>query len=141
MKDLLKSSAISIGIALTVFCAVGVIFDFIYGGNFVMENYNFSKMVMGCILVGLGFGLPAIVYQNDRIALPMQCVIHMGTGSVIYILVAFCVGWIPTERGIGFCLGAIAGQLVTAGLIWLAFLLYYKRMACEINKKIRESEE
>lgn len=139
MKDLLKNSVISIGIALTIFCGVGVIFDFIYGGNFVMENYDFSKMVIGCMIVGLGFGVPAIVYKNDKLALPMQCVIHMGIGCIIYTLVAFNVGWIPKERGLGFCFGAILGQLAVAAFIWMAFLLYYKRMAYEINKKIKET--
>lgn len=139
MKNLLKSSVISIGIALTIFCAVGVIFDFIYGGNFVMENYSFSKMVIGCMLVGLGFGAPTIVYKNDRLALPMQCVIHLGIGCIIYTLVAFNVGWIPAEKGLGFCFGAILGQLAIAVIIWIAFLLYYKKMAEEINRKIKET--
>ena len=138
MKDLLKSTIISIGMALTIFCAVAVIFDFAYSGNFVMKNYNFSKMVMGSIIVGLGFGIPTIVYQNDRIAMPIQCLIHMGIGCIVYTLVAFTVGWIPTEKGIGICLCVIAGQLAVSVLIWIFFFRYYKKMAYNMNKKIGE---
>lgn len=138
MKDLLKNSIISVGMALTIFCIVGMIFDFIYHGNFIMENYNFSKMVIGSILVGLGFGIPSIIYQNDKIALPMQCLIHMGIGCIIYTFVAFHVGWVPTGRGISICLCIIIGQLAVAVLIWIFFFLYYKKMAYEMNKKIKE---
>lgn len=139
MKDLLKNSVISIGMALTIFCVVGVIFDFIYSGNFIMKNYNFTKMVISSIIVGLGFGIPSIIYQNDKIALPMQCLIHMSIGCIIYTLVAFNVGWIPTGKGINICLCIIAGQLAVAILIWIFFLLYYKKMAYEMNKKIKEN--
>ena len=34
VKDLVKSSVISIGMAMTIFCLVGVVFDVGYKGNF-----------------------------------------------------------------------------------------------------------
>lgn len=34
MKDLIKSTITGIGIALTVFCIAGMIFDIAYDGNF-----------------------------------------------------------------------------------------------------------
>ena len=55
IKDLLKSTVISIGMALTIFCLVGVFFDIYYGGNFSLENYGYTKMAFGSIVVGLGF--------------------------------------------------------------------------------------
>ena len=140
MKDLIKSSIISMGMALTMFCIFGVIFDFIYSGNFVMVNYKFSKMVLGCIVVGLGFGIPTIIYKNDKIAMPMQWLIHMGIGCIICTAVACIVGWIPTGNGIGICLGVIAGQIAAAFVIWLFFMRYYKKMAHEMNKKIKETK-
>lgn len=56
MKNLIKNTITSIGIALTVFCVTGMVFDIAYDGNFSLDNYQFSKMVIGCIIVGLGFG-------------------------------------------------------------------------------------
>ena len=55
MKDLLKSTCISIGMALTIFCLVGVVFDIGFGGNFSLEGYQFTRMVVGSVLIGLGF--------------------------------------------------------------------------------------
>ena len=62
MKNLIKNTITSIGIALTIFCITGMVFDIAYDGNFSLDNYQFSKMVIGCIIVGLGFGLPAMIY-------------------------------------------------------------------------------
>ena len=58
LKDMLKSTVISIGMALAIFCLVGIVFDIGYKGNFSLENYKFTKMAVGSILVGLGFGVP-----------------------------------------------------------------------------------
>ena len=43
MKDLIKSTITGIGIALTVFCVTGMVFDIAYDGNFSLDNYQFSK--------------------------------------------------------------------------------------------------
>ena len=51
-KDILRSVAISIGMAMTIFCIVGVIFDITYQGQFSLDNYRFTRMVIGCLIVG-----------------------------------------------------------------------------------------
>ena len=66
IKDLAKSTVISIGMAMAIFCLVGIVFDIGYKGNFSLENYKFTKMVIGCVLVGLGFGVPTIVYRKEN---------------------------------------------------------------------------
>ena len=40
VKDLVKSSVISIGMAMTIFCLVGVVFDVGYKGNFRLSFYK-----------------------------------------------------------------------------------------------------
>ncbi|MBQ5518624.1 MAG: DUF3021 domain-containing protein, partial [Clostridiales bacterium] len=78
VKDLLKSTVISIGMALTIFCLIGVAFDIIYGGNFSLENYGYTKMALGSIVVGLGFGIPTVVYNKESLPTPVKVIIHMG---------------------------------------------------------------
>ena len=51
-------------------------------------------MVIGCIIVGLGFGLPTMIYHKDNLPMPFKIIIHMGTGCIIYTIVAYTVGWI-----------------------------------------------
>ena len=49
IKDLAKSTVISIGMAMAIFCLAGIAFDIEYKGNFSLENYRFTKMVVGCV--------------------------------------------------------------------------------------------
>lgn len=138
MKKIMNNTVIGIGIAMTIFCIVGVIFDMLGGGNFQLENYAFTKMVVGCLLVGLGFGVPAIVYESERLPLIIKCLIHMGIGCTAYVAVAYAVGWIPTTIGIGPCVLTILGQLAVAVVIWLCFLRYHKNMVSKMNDRIKQ---
>lgn len=138
MKDLLKSVVISIGMAMTIFCLIGIVFDIGYKGSFSLEDYKFTKMVTGCVLIGLGFGVPTIVYRKESIPMPLKVLIHMGTGCVIYTVVAYAVGWMGGVTNIwqGIIIGAI--QLAVAFIIWFCFVRYYKAEARKMNEKIQE---
>jgi len=137
VKDLIKSTVISIGMALTIFCLVGIVFDVGYGGNFSLENYRFTKMVVGSLLVGLGFGVPTIVYNKESLPMPIRVVIHMGTGCVIYTLVAYAVGWYGGSATVvqGIIIAGI--QLLVAFVIWFCFMRFYRKEAKKMNEKIQ----
>ncbi len=138
MKDLAKSTVISIGMAMAIFCLVGIVFDIGYKGNFNLDNYRFTKMVVGCVLIGLGFGVPTIVYRKDSIPMPIRVIIHMGIGCVIYTIVAYAVGWIGGSATIlqGIIIAAI--QLGVAFIIWFLFMRYYRKEAKKMNERIQE---
>lgn len=138
VKEFLKSSVISIGMSLTIFCIICVGFDIGFHGNFSLVGYQMTKMIVGCVLVGLGFGLPTIVYQNDSIPMPVRVIIHMGIGCAIYTTVAFAVGWIGgvASIGQGLIIGAI--MLGIAFLIWYFFMRFYRAEARKMNERIQE---
>lgn len=137
VKDLVKSTVISIGMSMAIFCFVGVVFDIIYKGNFHLENYQFTKMVVGCIIVGLGFGIPSIVYSKDSLPMPIRVLIHMGTGCIVYTIVAYSVGWLGNISDIGQGILVVALQLSVALIIWLLFMTYYRKEAKKLNDKIQ----
>ena len=141
LKDLLKSTVISIGMALAIFCLVGIVFDIGYKGKFSLENYKFTKMAVGSILVGLGFGVPTVVYHKENLPLPIRVIIHMGIGCAIYTAVAFAVGWFGGSAT--FVQGLIiAGiQLAVAFIIWFCFMRYYRKEAKEMNDKIQAKKK
>ena len=138
VKDLLKSIVISIGMALTIFSFVCVVFDIGYGGNFSLEGYRMTKMVIGCIIVGLGFGVPTVVYRNDSLPMPVKVLVHMGIGCVVYTIVGFAVGWIGGSATIGQGLAIAAIQLVVAFVIWFCFMRFYRKEAREMNDKLQQ---
>lgn len=137
VKDLVKSSVISIGMAMTIFCLVGVVFDVGYKGKFSLDDYRFTKMVAGCVLVGLGFGVPTIVYRKDNLPMPIRVIIHMGIGCVVYTIIAYAVGWIGGSATIGQGILIAAIQLAVAFLIWFLFMKHYRAEAKRMNDRIQ----
>ncbi len=138
LKDLLKSTVISIGMSLTIFSLVCIVFDIGFGGNFSLEDYRMTKMIIGCVVIGLGFGVPTIVYKNDTLPMPVRVLIHMGIGCVIYTLVAYAVGWIGGSASIGQGIVIAAIQLAAAFIIWFCFMRFYRSEAKKMNDKIQQ---
>ncbi|WP_165443993.1 DUF3021 domain-containing protein [Lachnoclostridium sp. Marseille-P6806] len=139
-KIVLKNTSRSLGIALLIFCIIGIIFDQIYKGTFTLENYSFTKMALGAVGIGLGFGLPTIVYEKEDMSLAVQTLIHMGVGSIVMTIVAFAVGWIPSEEGPFVVVITILGELAVAFGIWFIFYLHMKKLAGKVNQKLKKME-
>lgn len=138
LKDILKSTVISIGMSLTIFSLVCLVFDIGYGGNFSLEGYRMTKMIIGCVIIGLGFGIPTIVYKNDSLPMPVRVLIHMGIGCVIYTIVACSVGWIGGSASLGQGIAIAAIQLAVAFIIWFCFMRFYRSEAKRMNEKIQQ---
>ena len=137
MKQIIKSMTIGLGIAFAIFCISGVVIDINNGGSFPLNDYFFTKMVVGCVLTGLGWGAPAAVYSSEKISSGIKCVIHIGIGMVVQTVTAFIVGWIPAGAGVGKCILIIICELAFAMIIWLCFFFYNKKQADRMNKRIQ----
>ena len=137
MKLFIRNTLLSVGIAAVIFCAVFVIIELISRGELHLTGYAFTKMALGTLAVGLGFGAPTFIYAKDSVPLVCKIVFHMGIGCAVYIATAFLVGWIPTSFGLGACLLTIAGQLFGSFCVWLGFYLYHRKLAKKINEKLR----
>ena len=137
VRDLVKSTIISIGLAMTIFCLSGVVFDIRNKGIFSMDQYHFTKMVAGCVLVGLGFGVPSVIYRKDSLPMPIRVIIHMGIGCAVYTVVAHAVGWMGGASSLGKGLLIAAIQLAPAFLIWFLFMRYNRAEAKKMNDKIQ----
>ena len=138
IKDVFKSALISIMMSMCIFVIVGLVFDQMGNGVFRMENYQFSKMVLACVITGLGFGVPTFLYSMDGIPMFLASVIHLGVGFTIYFLVAAKVGWIPTSAGRIASFVTIVGVIVIGLIIWICFMKYNKNLAERMNKALSE---
>lgn len=136
IKDVLKSALISIMMSMCIFVIVGLVFDQVGNGVFKMENYQFSKMVLACVITGLGFGVPTFLYSLEGIPMFLSSIIHLGVGFTIYFLVAAKVGWIPTSAGLTASLVTIVGVIVVGIVIWVCFMKYNKNLAERMNKAL-----
>ena len=135
-QTLLFNIFVSMGIAAMMFIIVGVIIDCIFHGNMQMTNYTFSKMAIATVVIGLGFGLPAIVYDNEKLSLFTQTIIHMGTGCIIMTVTAYLVGWIPMNHGPLLMIAILVEEIAVAFGIWFLFYLQQKRLVTQMNQRI-----
>ena len=136
MRATLKNILLGICLGSALFVVTGVVFDVINSGNFQLSNWAYTKMAIGAIVVGMGFSVPSKIYDNDKLSLGIQTLIHMGIGCTVFVIVAFAVGWIPTAAGWLTCVLVILGQLLISFLIWMVFAFYYRKMAKRMNEKI-----
>lgn len=141
MKTTLKNILIGICLGGALFTITGIVFDVLSSGNFRLSDWQYTKMAIGALLVGIGFSVPSVIYDNDKLSLGVQTLIHMGVGCTIFLIVAFYVGWIPLAAGWPACVLAVLGQLLIAFLIWLAFVAHHKRLAKKMNDKIHGMRE
>ena len=137
-KDILKSTLISIVASMCIFVIVGLVFDQVGKGTFALNDYMFTKMVIACVITGLGFGVPTFLYSMENIPMAFASIIHLGIGFAIYFLVASQVGWIPKQAGTVACVATVAGVIVVGLIIWACFLKYNKNLAERMNKALEQ---
>lgn len=62
----------------------------------------------------------------------------MGTGCIIYTIVAYTVGWIGGTSSIIHGIIAAIFQIALAFIIWGGFMLHYRNDVRKMNEKIKE---
>lgn len=100
MKRIIELSIKGVGLALALFAVFGLVADVANQGVFTLKNYNYTKMVIGAVIVGLGFSVPGIVYETTDFSYAVKILIHMGTGCVIFLITGYAVGWFSLAGGI-----------------------------------------
>lgn len=111
-----------------------MIFECIYSGTFSLTSYQFTKMVIGAMLVGFGFSIPSFIYENEKYSLLVQTLIHMRIGVIMMII----VGWIPLNYGLSTAIFMIVLEIAISILIWLIYCLQNKKLVKSMNERIHE---
>lgn len=105
---------------------------------FAHMPYGYSINLLFGMIVGVGWTLPALIYQNEKLSMLMQTLFHMSIGFAIFIPCAFFIGWIPVEEGIGTVFTTLLGILLFSVALWGCFYLYSRVEAKKINQRIKE---
>ncbi len=98
-------------------------------------------MFIGAIIVGIGFSLPGVVYENENMPYAMRFIIHMGVGCTIFVITGFAVGWIPRGSSPWAGVGVVLAGILTALFLWFCFWWYYKQEVRKIDEKIKKVNE
>ena len=130
----------AVAISSFLFLLSALITDLNRDGAWAVSGYTVTKMALGSLGVGLGFGLSSIIYANEKLSRPMQITIHMVIGCVVMLAIAFLVGWIPTDRGLVPALLAILAMLLTALVIAVFSYRRQKKLAERINRELEQRQ-
>lgn len=141
VKKILGRSFVGIGTALIISSIIMMAIDIANGGRLEFQNYQYTKMFFAAVVVGLGFGIPSLIYENENIPYPLQVVFHMGIGCAVMLVAAFSVGWIPSGGAAPVVILSVAGEIAAAFLIWKIISLHYKNEAEQINRKLKENND
>ncbi|QTD39710.1 DUF3021 domain-containing protein [Sporosarcina sp. Te-1] len=134
MKTFLTRSVL--GIFFGSFLTIITIFAVVYFGKAdTLDSGILVKNAVGTIFCGWFFTVTPLLFENERLTLPVQTVLHFLCVSILYFIVAFVVGWVPfSVEGFFSTLGIFV--LIYVGL-WFAFYMYFKNQAEKLNEELK----
>lgn len=140
LKNLFKSTlyAISVSLFFTVFVLIGM--EQGSGGVLDLGQYGFTKAMIGALIIGLGYGIPTLIYEVKSMSVALKSIIHMCTGVGIMILVFLKFGITQESYGLGDILKMLIVPVIVACLIWYAQYMNYKRVAKLMNEKLKDKK-
>lgn len=141
MKKILGLLIKGISISLSLFSIFIMIYDLHNDKMLVFENGVYSRMLLGAIIVGIGFSLPGLIYENENIPYAIKVLIHMGVGCAVFIVTGYNVGWFPRGENPWKCILIILIELSLSFVLWFFFLCHYKLEARKIDEQIRKLNE
>jgi len=137
MKNWIKYIFFGILSGCTLLVIIGMIVALFQGETFQTSSSEFIKMGIGSMIIGVGFTVPSMIYENEKMAYALKVLIHLGIGLLIYLGVSIWLGWLPINLGLGGIMIYIFIAIAIAAFIWSGFFLYYRHEAKKINEKIQ----
>ena len=120
MTKIFKTMLQGIGIGSSIMLIFIAIFDVTITFQDVFSVYLFGAIC----------GLLPIVYDIERIPLPLKLIIHLGGSIVAFFIISSINHWVP------FKAEALIGALVTFTLIFLVIWFIYFMVNVQQSKKI-----
>ncbi len=141
MAFMIQRTKTTVAISSFLFLLSSLIADLNMEGIYSVSDYTVTKMALGSLGVGLGFGLPSVIYANEKLSRPVQIAIHMVIGCAVMLAIAFLVGWIPTDKGLLPALLVIFSMLLTAFIISVFSYRRQKKLAARINRELEQRRQ
>ena len=146
MKNLLKKICCGIGTGCFAFVATLFIAPIFAGGAnayFAAKTGEELQLSALCfIIISLGFYIPSMIYENERLALWLRTLIHMVIGTIVYLMTAYFAGWMKTDfAGVVIQLLIVRVFRFLPKPIWICIFLYIKIQAKKINQKMKEKRQ
>lgn len=137
MKKVLKYLAIGFAWGCTLTTIIEIIQAICINGEMNILTAEYLKHTICGIISGIGFVVPTMIYENEKISKKLQVFIHLAIGFTVYIGAALYAGWLPFELGIGYVITSIVFSILISLIIWFCFYLYYRAKAKKMNELLK----
>lgn len=135
MKTFLQRSLI--GIFFGAFLAVAFTHLLVWFGDMtIIHGELFVRNSLGSMFCGWFFTVTPLYFENKKLNLTQQTLLHFLTVIMLYFILALGIGWIPfTVKSV---LSMLVIFLVFYAIFWLGFYLYFKNQAKQLNEDLRK---
>mgnify|MGYP002510746334 FL=1 len=113
-KTMAVYTATGIGIAAFLAMAFSAVAGLAMGGE---TGAMLVKQFGVVLLCGIGYGAPAVVWTNDRLATWAKALIALVPGTLMYTAAAWWMGWIPRQYGASAVVWSIVTMLACTAVI------------------------
>lgn len=139
MKELVIKRVIKgllYGCAMFVFALVFI--DICLDNSLSVLPHQYTRIVVGAMLMGVGFVMSSLIYDEDRIPFVVRGLIQLIICAAVLFICFFVSGGIPD--GTGFGTGAIffLVEMCFGIIIWGCNFIFFLREARLIKKKLKE---
>ena len=140
MNQIVSAARRGVYTAATVFILGSLVAGLQGGTEKFASGYGMAKMCAAVLLVGVGIGVPSLIYET-RLSAPLKVLIHMGTGCLFLLAADLLTGWLRPERGLAANLISFAAQVGLAFLILAIQARRTRALARRMNKQLTEKAE
>lgn len=137
MKKIIRAAYAGIRVVAVIFLLTCIVMGFMGGSEKFASNYGMARAGTAVILIGIGFGIPTLVYET-KLRMGFKVLIHMGIGCLVMFGASVLGGWLPIEQGISSILITAAAQIVVAFIIWGVYFIPVLVQTKRINEKIQK---
>lgn len=139
MKKIIGLIGKGIMMGCTISCLVCIVGVAMIGNEwFISSPRSYILQIVAAMVVGIGWVVPSIVYESEKLSYGIKILIHMTIGLIVYIPCAIYMKWLPLEGGIIAVILELLAVIAIAFIIWLGFFLYYRKEATNMNDKIKK---
>lgn len=135
VRTLVTYTFTGIGIASFITVMASAIAGFAIGGAM---GSMLVRQFFVVLAVGIGFGAPAIVWTNDRLATWAKALIALVPGICIYMVAAWYMGWIPRQYGAWAIVTTVVIMLIITGIISAVCGILFRREVANMNRALKQ---
>lgn len=140
MRKLIEVTFQGIAVSSLILTVITIVV-FALKGDQTLSLLTFITYLVAAMVIGVGFSLPSVIYDNPNLSMVIKFIIHMGIGVTILLATIILVGWIPTDKGWPALITGIILAIIFACIIWFIFYLYHRKEARDVNKQIKKIQK